>query len=76
MRRARVDVKNEPTRCERIDELALLKRACIRAAEMKEEKKRERESYLQRATAKSLELGEYKITLSARRPILLSFFVL
>lgn len=43
VRRARVDVKNEPTRCERIDELALLKRACIRAAEMKEEKKRERE---------------------------------
>jgi len=34
-----VDVKNETTRCERIDEPALLKRACIRVAEMKEEKK-------------------------------------
>lgn len=46
VRRARVDVKNEPTRCERIDELALLKRACIRAAEMKEEKKRERVTFV------------------------------
>jgi hypothetical protein len=34
-----VDVENETTRCERIDEPALLKRACIRVAEMKEEKK-------------------------------------
>lgn len=45
MRRAWVDVKNETTRCERIDEPALLKRACIRAAEMKEEK-RERVTFV------------------------------
>lgn len=58
-----VDVKNETTRCERIDEPALLKRACIRAAEMKEEKRREKESHLHRnVQPRDPSSEEYKIT--------------
>jgi len=46
-----IDVKNKTTRCERIDEPALLKRACIRAVpkwqkKKKKKKKEERKSHL------------------------------
>jgi len=77
-----IDVKNKTTRCERIDEPALLKRACIRAVpkwQKKKKKKKKRRakesSSSRRATARSFEPDEYKITFHSfiRASLSLSF---